>query len=112
MLNFSEKIAQEGNQFPAVGQVWRADFGQMAFDLEFQSDSLTYYAIKGAPSYEKETVSYTATSLRDGQFGIRWIDHTGYVVHIEDFAQGTVHSFVTLKNGQQILMQGTFNRIR
>jgi hypothetical protein len=84
----------------------------MAFDLGFQRDALTYHAVKGTLGDEKETVFYMATSLRDGQFGVRWADRTGYVVHIEDFTQGMVHSFVPRKEGQQLLKQGTFNTVR
>lgn len=113
MSAHSQQASANEKTFPAVNQVWRADFGQMAFDLEFQKDSLTYYAVKGAPTGEKETVPYTVTPLRDGQFAVRWVDRTGYVVHVEDFKQGTVHSFVTtLKNGQPLLLQGTFTKVR
>jgi hypothetical protein len=109
--DYNERIKME--KFPAIGHVWRADFGAMAFDLDFQSEtSMTFYASNGAPDGEKETVTYTITPLRDGQFAVRWSDKTGFVVHIEDFQQKTVHSFVTLPDGKPLLLQGSLTKIR
>jgi len=84
----------------------------MAFDLDFQADSVTYSAVKGAPDGEKETMPFTVTPLREGQIAVCWVDRTGYVLQIEDFKQGTVHSFVTLKNGQPPLLQGSLKKVR
>lgn len=106
--------AQAQPSLPAVGQTWRVDFGRMAFDLDFQSaTSMTFTAAGGQQQGAKpETVAYTVTPLREGQFAVRWKDSVGYVVHVQDYQAGTVHSFVTLFDGRPMESSGTLRRVR
>ncbi|HDR9512259.1 TPA: hypothetical protein QDC03_007537 [Burkholderia cepacia] len=101
--------AHASDVFPAVGQVWRADFGDFVFDVNFETQStVTLGAVKGPNIGQTETVSYTATPLREGLFAVSWTDSGGSVVHVEDFQQQLVYAFITPKNGQPLSLQGPF----
>ncbi|PQP16509.1 hypothetical protein C5615_19970 [Burkholderia cepacia] len=95
--------------FPAVDQVWRADFGDFVFDLNFETSSaVALSAVKGPSAGQTETVSYTATPLREGLFAVQWRDGGGAVVHVEDFQREFVNAFITPPAGQAFALQGPF----
>jgi hypothetical protein len=100
--------------FPAIGRVYEANFGSWVFHLYFASE--TVMTITNAQDPFKgtsETVQIAVTPIRPGVFMICWqeADKTT-VVHIEDFANGIVHTNVTEPNGVFIQHSGTLKEVQ
>ncbi|HVT04243.1 MAG TPA: hypothetical protein VHL58_12820 [Thermoanaerobaculia bacterium] len=99
--------------FPAVGHVYHADLGEIALDLDFSSaGQMTFTGTQGSVKGDQQTVSYTVTPLRPGLFAVTWAEKQGKIVQIEDFEQGTLHSFVTLSSGHTAHLSGRLTRVR
>jgi hypothetical protein len=100
--------------FPAIGQVYEANFGSWVFHLYFASETaMTITNVEGPFKGASETVQITVTPIRPGVFMICWqeADKTT-VVHIQDFANGIVHTNVTEPNGVFIHHSGTLKKVQ
>lgn len=86
--------------FPAIGNRYRADYGQLVFNLEFAADGETLrWADAGAADFDSAatTEHYTATFVRRGVFWVTWKEADGTTVsHVEDFENGIVHAAITM----------------
>lgn len=84
---------------PSVGHAYEVRFGETVFRLDFDTDArhLTFSSLGEAISNEPDqTVEYTAVPLRDGLFLVYWQEATGTTVtHVQDYAQGLVHTNIT-----------------
>lgn len=85
--------------FPAIGNRYRADYGQLVFNLDFAADGKTLrWADAGAKDFDAaaKTEHYTATFVRPGVFWVTWQEADGTTVsHVEDFDNGVVHAAIT-----------------
>ncbi len=105
------------NAFPATGRSYIADFGDLAFRLDFHGDgrSLTYRAVGeqqtvGAGETAQETVTYTVVPIREGVFLVFWQEASGTTVtHVEDFERGVVRSNITTSQGVFLNLVGTLS---
>lgn len=70
------------------------------------SKELRFHIAEG-PYARTEVVKIDTTVVRPGLFVVSWVEASGAtVVHVEDFAQGWLHSHATLPNGTFLRMQG------
>lgn len=76
--------------------------------LTFISDTqLEFEILSGFGEGMTETVDYQAILLRPGLFAVSWQEKSNNtVVHVEDFAKGTVHAHITLADGTFMRMSG------
>ncbi|TPN89432.1 hypothetical protein FJ987_00440 [Mesorhizobium sp. CU2] len=84
--------------FPAIGHVYEARFGELAFHLQFDANGSTMrFAPADAPDFaEAEAVTYRATAIRACVFMVTWSEADGTTVtHVEDFENGIVHTNIT-----------------
>lgn len=86
--------------FPAIGRRYRADYGQLVFNLDFAADGKTLrWADAGAADFDAaaKTEDYTATFIRPDVFWVTWKEADGTTVtHVEDFENGVVHAAITM----------------
>jgi len=84
--------------FPAVGHIYRVDFGAFVVELYFESDTkLTYTGIrKDGTRGASETVTISVTFLREDLFMVTWqeADKTT-VVHVEDYENNVIYTNIT-----------------
>lgn len=101
--------------FPAPGHSWAAHFGDLAFRLDFDSDGrkLAFAAIGTEQAAEgNQTVEYTAVPLREGLFLVYWQEAGGTTVsHVEDFAEGRVHTNITSPDGTFFNASGSWEQL-
>lgn len=108
-----------GVTVPSVGQSWVADFGdETPFGGPFgakitytSSTELTITVTKGSLKGSTDTVTYTTTRLRPGQYMLRRheLKSGAYVTHVEDFAHHTVSSSIVF--GDQFMeLEGSFTQ--
>jgi hypothetical protein len=101
-------------RFPAIGQVYEANFGSWVFHLHFASETVMKITnVEGPFKETSETVQIAVTPIRPGVFMIYWqeADKTT-VVHICDFENGIVHTNVTEPNGVFIQHSGTLKEVQ
>ncbi|MBU9135041.1 MBL fold metallo-hydrolase [Burkholderia multivorans] len=115
-LELSAKVAKGEMQwpapqpFPAIGKVARVAFGDTVFDLHFKDDkTMSFIGTAGQFKGVTDTVQYTAHEIRPQMYMVYWHEpSTGSnVVHVEDFARGTVSTNIATKDGQFLHMSGT-----
>lgn len=102
--------------YPAIGRVYEAKFGDLAYHLNFQADgkTMTFSSVGEAKPVAEAvvTVEYTATPVADGVFMVYWKEPDGStVVHVEDFKNEIVHTNITLTDHTFLNLQGTFKAI-
>lgn len=105
------------SNYPAVGHVYEARFGELAYHLDFKSDgkTMTFTSVGNATPVADPvvTVEYTATEVAPGVFMVYWREPDGStVVHVEDFNQNKVFTNITLPNHDFLNYQGTFNLVK
>lgn len=88
--------------FEAVGRTYEVDFGGgNAFAIAFTSgDTMTFTKRQEPNKGYVETIHFRHRKLRDGLYLVYWqeADKTT-VVHVEDFAQGVIHTNITRPDG-------------
>ena len=101
-------------RFPAIGQVYEANFGSWVFHLHFASETvMTITNVEGPLKGTWETVQIAVTPIRPGVFMIGWQEaDKSTVVHIQDFANGIVHTNVTVPKGVFIQHGGTLKEVQ
>jgi hypothetical protein len=87
--------------FPATGKSVVANFGDLAFRLDFTTDGhMTFTGITEPYVGVTETVAYTAVEVRPDVFMVHWQEKDKTtVVHIEDFAKGILYSNISRPDG-------------
>lgn len=108
-------VSYESNIPASVSESTRYPIG-LEFDVEFDAftarlttlaDSKLRFHIAKGPYAHTETVKIVTTVLRPGVFIVTWVEAGGAtVVHVEDFARGTLYSHATLPDGTFLRMQG------
>lgn len=106
----------ESKLYPAVGHVFEARFGDLAYHLDFQPDgrTMTFSSVgKAIPvAQPKVTVNYSAVPIAPDVFMVYWTEPDGSTVtHVEDFAHGKVHTNITLPDHRFLNYTGSFTRI-
>ena len=92
-----------------IGHQWKADFGDFAFQLDFHSDtSMSFKPILpdgtlGAAT----TVAVMRTELRPDLWLVSWGEPSlgATVVHVQDYANGTVWTHITMFAEQTFLRE-------
>ena len=104
--------AAVGDAYPAAGRRVDVNFGAMAFRLDFlDRHRMTFHATAGKPV--TDTVDYTAHAVRPGLYMVYWHEpKTGNnVVHVQDFAAGTVYTNIAQPDGQFLHLHGTLHLV-
>lgn len=101
--------------FPAIGHVYKADYGDPVFRVAFNTDGKTLrWAPFAAADFDAEaaTETYRATFIRPGVFMVTWKEADGTtVIHVEDFENATVHAAITMPDHQFLTLTGIWTRL-
>ncbi|MFB8105515.1 MULTISPECIES: hypothetical protein [Streptomyces] len=86
---------------PLVGKSFRFDIGPLKVDFTFDSASQGSFVVEEggglAPDGHTETVRLDLREIREGLYLNSWTESSGATVtHLEDFANATVYSNVTV----------------
>jgi hypothetical protein len=103
----------EATEIP-VGFACVVRFPMFASRLTFLSrDQLQLHILDGADAGMTETVDYRVINLRPGLFVVAWQEPMGTVVQVEDFAEGTVYSNITMvdQGATLVAISGTIHEI-
>ena len=86
------------NKITVIGNKFKADFGQMAFQLHFESATqMTFAQILSEGLGSSETVQTTMVEIRPNVYMIYWKEKSGTTVtHLEDFQNEIVYTNITL----------------
>jgi hypothetical protein len=101
-------------KFPAVGHIYEADFGQLAFYLKFDADGRTMrFAATDAPDFDQaEAVTYRALEVRPDIYLVTWTEADGTTVtHVEDFGLERVHTNITQPSLNFLNLTGSWKQI-
>ena len=102
----SEPSVADATAYPA-GLVFDVSFQEFSARLTVLSPDRLRFEIAEGPYANAEEVAIVATSIRPGLFLVSWVERSGAtVVHVEDFAQGRIHSQATLADGTFLRMAG------
>ena len=88
----------ETTPIQVIGNRFKVDFGQMAFQLHFESvTQMTFAQIWDETLGTPETVQTTMVEIRPDVYMVFWKEKSGTTVtHVEDFANETVYTNITL----------------
>lgn len=105
------------SKYPAIGRIFEARFGDLAYHLSFENDgrTMTFSSIGDAKPVAdaKVTVTYTAVEIAADVFMVYWKEPDGSTVtHVEDFAKGVVHTNITLPGHEFLNYTGTFKPVQ
>ncbi len=102
-----DKIQLTGNNF-------KADFGDFAFELFFESETqLTWKALANDGFGSSETVAITKTEIRPNLYMVYWKEKSGTTVtHVEDFEKGIVYTNITSPDHSFLNLKGTLTQIK
>lgn len=96
------------NKIEVIGNRFKADFGQMAFQLHFESATqMTFAPITPEGLGEFETVHPTMVEVRPNVYMVYWKEKSGTTVtHLEDFENETVYTNITTPNHNSTNLKG------
>ena len=101
----ARRPASDAIEYP-VGLVFDVAFEAFRVRLTTLPGSELRFHIPEGPYARTETVKIAATLVRPGLFIVSWVESSGAtVVHVEDFAQGVLHSHATLPDGTFLRME-------
>lgn len=102
------------NKIPVIGYKFKADFGQMAFQLHFESATqMTFAPITSQGLGEQETVYPTMVEVGPDVYMVYWKEKSGTTVtHVEDFQNEIVYTNITLPDNHFINLKGTLTRMK
>ncbi|PAU52526.1 hypothetical protein BZL41_24960 [Pseudomonas sp. PIC25] len=110
-----ETTAMTAIAFPAIGHVFRADYGERVYRVAFDADGKT---LRWAPFPAEDfdaaatTETYRALPIRPGVFMVTWKEADGTTVtHVEDFEHDTVHAAITLPDHTFLNLTGSWTRV-
>lgn len=94
--------------FPLIGRVCRADYGEAVFEHDYRvPGKLAINALSGPVQGYEATVEYAVVPVREDVFAISFLDGPFAVVAVEDLAQGTISTFMSLAGEAPTAMRGT-----
>ena len=101
------------NKISVIGNKFKADFGQMAFQLHFESaNQMTFAQILTEKLGQSETVQTTMVEIRPNVYMVYWKEKSGTTVtHLEDFQNEIVYTNITLSDNTFINLKGTLTNI-
>ncbi|WP_037155847.1 MoaF-related domain-containing protein [Rhizobium freirei] len=102
------------NIFPAIGQIYEARFGDLAFHLKFHDDGKTmqFAPAASADFATAEAVIYHAVAIRPGVFMVTWTEaDKTTVTHVEDFETGQVHTNITRPDHTFLNLLGSWKKL-
>lgn len=101
--------------FPAIGHIYRADYGELAYRVAFADDGRTLrWAEDKAADFDAAatTETYQAIPVRPGVFMVTWREADGTsVTHVEDFENGILHAAITLPDHTFLTLPGKWTRL-
>lgn len=101
--------------FPALGHIYKADYGDPVFRVAFGVDGKTLrWAPFAAEDFDAAatTETYQASYIRPGVFMVTWQEADGITVaHVEDFENDTVHAAITLPDKTFLTLTGDWLRL-
>jgi hypothetical protein len=91
-----------------VGHTFEIDFGLLKPRVTFLSTThLRFEILEGEYAGLTETVEYEVVPLRPGLFVVSWQEKSKTtVVHVEDFAEGVVHTHITFPDDSFVRLSG------
>jgi hypothetical protein len=97
-----------------IGNRFKADFEQMAFQLHFESSTqMTFAQIYPKGLSSSETVHPTMVEVRTNVYMVYWKEKSGTTVtHLEDFENEIVYTNITLPDNRFINLKGTLTLIK
>ncbi|MEN9476155.1 MAG: hypothetical protein RLZZ300_296 [Pseudomonadota bacterium] len=101
-------------KFPAIGHIYEAGFGELAFRLQFDADGATMrFTQADAPDFSgAQAVTYRALAIRPGVFMVTWTEaDKTTVTHVEDFESGVVHTNITGPNLNFLNLSGSWKKV-
>ncbi|MFJ8915949.1 MoaF-related domain-containing protein [Amycolatopsis sp. NPDC102389] len=99
------------NDFPLTGQIWRIDYGEIAFEHDYRVPGKLSFVLPTDGS--TMTVDLAVTKLRDNLYLLRFEDG-GYasMVAIEDLAANTVNTTMFVHHDSSMMnFTGKISRI-
>lgn len=101
------------NKIKVIGNKFKADFKQMAFQLHFESATqMTFAQILPDTLGQPETVQTTMIEIRPNVYMVYWKEKSGATVtHLEDFQNETVYTNITLPDQTFINLKGTLTKV-
>jgi hypothetical protein len=102
------------NKITVIGNKFKADFGQMAFQLHFESASqMTFAQIVPESLGSSETVQTQMVEVRPNVYLVCWKEKSGTTVtHLEDFQNEIVYTNITLPDHIFINLKGTLTPMK
>lgn len=97
-----------------IGNRFKADFGQIAFQIHFESAAqMTFAQIYPEGLGSSETVHPTMVEVRPNVLMVYWKEKSGTTVtHLEDFENEIVYTNITLPDNRFINLKGTLTLIK
>lgn len=104
--NPAQDALVDGTRYP-TGLVFGVSFDEFSVRLTTLPGAKLRFHIADGPYARTEEVAIVATLIRPQVFLVSWVENSGAtVVHVEDFAEKTLHSHATLPDGTFLRMQG------
>lgn len=102
------------NKIEVIGNKFKADFGDYAFELNFESEiQLTWKALTNDGFGAFETVTITKTEIRPNVYMVYWKEKSGTTVtHVEDFEKGIVYTNITSPDNSFLNLKGKLTLIK
>lgn len=97
------------NFFPGLNHTVRVTFKDVSFVMQFQTlDHMRMGLVTAQSAKPTEDLSITLTPVGHNIFIVAWQRENGTkVVHIHDYDQQTVHSYVTTPEQQFLQLHGS-----
>lgn len=101
------------NKIDVIGNKFKADFGEFAFELNFESENqLTWRAFNNSSLGAIETVKIQKTEIRPNVYMVTWKEKSGTTVtHLEDFEKQTLYTNITTPDHNFINLKGKLTLI-
>lgn len=101
--------------FPAIGCVYKADYGEFVFRVAFAADGRTMrWAPFAAEDFEAAatTETYQSRYIRPGVHMVAWQESDGTTVtHVEDFDNNVVFASITTPDHTFLNLKGAWTRL-
>jgi hypothetical protein len=96
-----------------IGETWLFDIGVATIEQRYDPISSMHYRVASGPRAGiQETVAIEVHLIRPDVFLVSWQEADGIsVVHLEDFADNTLHSHATQTDERFMRVRGTMRRI-
>ncbi|MGZ4098786.1 MAG: MoaF-related domain-containing protein [Bacteroidia bacterium] len=97
------------NKMGIIGKKFKADFGDYAFELHFESETqLTWTSLADSNLGDTETIQMTRTEIRPNLYMVYWKEKSGTrVTHVQDFENNTVYTNIADAGHHFLNLKGT-----